>query len=142
MGLLVMEERGVVSLEQSKARSFVKGGVSESVFTRAPIGPGEAFESKDESMMPGFAAEKVEVDKADVSRFSSSGLDSTLNASFLGFPDNLQGEGERVELLKLFARSDIGLISIPIVPPSCSKNLSERLRLASIKEGESSDSRR
>ena len=34
------------------------------------------------------------------------------------FPDNLQGEGERVELLKLFARSDIGLISIPIVPPS------------------------
>ena len=37
-----MEERGVVSLLQSKARSFVKGGVPESVFTRAPIGPGEA----------------------------------------------------------------------------------------------------
>ena len=72
-------------------------------------------------------------------------------------PDNLHGEGERVELLKLFARSDIGLISIP---PSCkmvcqrksktgdnntcSLNLSERLRLASIKpDGESeSDSRR
>ena len=42
VGLLVMEERGVVSLEQSKARSFVKGGVLESVFTRAPIGPGDA----------------------------------------------------------------------------------------------------
>ena len=42
VGLLVMEERGVVSLEQSKARSFVKGGVPESVFTRGPIGPGEA----------------------------------------------------------------------------------------------------
>ena len=42
VGLLVIEERGVVSLEQSKARSFVKGGVPESVFTRGPIGPGEA----------------------------------------------------------------------------------------------------
>lgn len=42
VGLLVMEERGVVSLEQSKARSLVKGGVPESVFTRGPIGPGEA----------------------------------------------------------------------------------------------------
>ena len=42
VGLLVMEERGVVSLLHSKARSFVKGGVPESVFTRAPIGPGEA----------------------------------------------------------------------------------------------------
>ena len=74
---------------------------------------------------------------ADVLKFSSSGLDSTLNASFLGcrrkvlsvqfqpndeptLPDNLQGEGERVELLKLFARSDIGLISIP---PSCKAEL-------------------
>merc|ERR1719242_2205175 len=85
-------------------------------------------------------AEKGVVDKPGVFRLSSSGLDSTLNASFLGFPDNLQGEGERVELLKLFARSDIGLISIPIVPPSCSLNLSERLRLANIK-GESSDSK-
>merc|ERR1719234_2761416 len=139
VGLLVIEERGVVSLLQSKARSFVKGGVPESVFTRAPIGPGEAFESKDESMSPGLAAENMVV--ADVSRLSSSGLDSTLKASFLGFPDNLQGEGERVELLKLFAKSDIGLISIPIVPPSCNLNLSERLRLASIKDGESSDSR-
>ena len=95
-------------------------------------------------MAPGFVAEKVEVDKVDVSRFSSSGLDSTLKASFFGckkkthfqhlmldypfpdgptFPDNLQGEGERVELLKLFARSDIGLISIPIVPPSCKADL-------------------
>ena len=37
-------------------------------------------------MTPGFAAEKVvvELDKADVSRLSSSGLDSTLKASFLG----------------------------------------------------------
>ena len=42
VGLLVMEERGVVSLLHSKARSFVKGGVPESVFTRAPIGLGEA----------------------------------------------------------------------------------------------------
>ena len=42
VGLLVMEERGVVSLEQSKARSFVNGGVPESVFTRGPIGPGDA----------------------------------------------------------------------------------------------------
>ena len=42
MGLLVIEERGVVSLEQSRARSLVKGGVPESSFTSAPIGPGEA----------------------------------------------------------------------------------------------------
>ena len=39
-------------------------------------------------------------------------------------PDSLQGEGERVELLKLFARSDIGLISIPAgPPPSCKTQL-------------------
>ena len=64
----------------------------------------------------------------------SSGLDSNANASFLGWrKDNLyialnaegptfpfinQGEGERLELLRLLARSDIGLISMPIVPGS------------------------
>ena len=64
----------------------------------------------------------------------SSGLDSNANASFLGwknhklniawdakgptFPFINQGEGERLELLRLLARSDIGLISMPIVPGS------------------------
>ena len=42
VGLLVMEERVVVSLEQSKARFFMKGRVPESVLTRGSIGPGEA----------------------------------------------------------------------------------------------------
>ena len=42
VGLLVMEERVVVSLEQSKAMFFMKGGVPESVLTRGSIGPGEA----------------------------------------------------------------------------------------------------
>ena len=45
-------------------------------------------------------------------------LDIALDAEGPTFPFINQGEGERLELLRLLARSDIGLISMPIVPGS------------------------
>ena len=45
-------------------------------------------------------------------------LNIALNAEGPTFPFINQGEGERLELLRLLARSDIGLISMPIVPGS------------------------
>ena len=45
-------------------------------------------------------------------------LHIALDAEGPTFPFINQGEGERLELLRLLARSDIGLISMPIVPGS------------------------
>ena len=45
-------------------------------------------------------------------------LNIALDAEGPTFPFINQGEGERLELLRLLARSDIGLISMPIVPGS------------------------
>ena len=45
-------------------------------------------------------------------------FDIALDAEGPTFPFINQGEGERLELLRLLARSDIGLISMPIVPGS------------------------